>query len=110
MDAIQLEVRAAGRWRGAPGKTSLPEVERLSATLDRGHKGRSKVPEQCTQGQAICGRWSVSGLKMGTPVPWVASRRVEVGGEGGAAPSGQSGRRDLIPAHVLICINCSLQK
>lgn len=82
MDAIQLEVRAVGRWRGAPGKTSLPEGERLSATLDRGQKGRSKVPEQCTQGQAICGRWSVSGLQMGTPVPWVASRRVEVGWRG----------------------------
>lgn len=40
--------------------------------------------------------WPVGGLR------W--------GGEEGAAPSGQSGRRDLIPPHVLICINCSLQK
>ena len=68
---------AGGCW--APDKTSLPEGERLSVTLGRGQKGRSEVPGQCTQGQAVCGRRSVSGLQMGAQVPWVASRRVEVG-------------------------------
>lgn len=50
--------------------------------LGRGQKGRSKVPSQCSQGQAVCGRRSVNGLQMGAPVPQVASRRVEVGWRG----------------------------